>query len=358
MRKAEPVALTSRPTVSVVIPCYNYGHFLPNAVESVATQEGVDVDVLIVDDASTDDSFHVAEELASRFSRVRVVRNEENLGLIGTANKGLATVTGTYALLISADDALAPGALARAAALMEANPDVGLTYGPVNYTTEAELPQEVPDPASHWVIWDGVEWASRLYRNAENQIYSPEAVVRTSTMREVGDYDPALPYTSDVEMWLRFAARAKVGFIAGTVQAYYRVHGSNMSMTQGGMTGERRQLRELRHRMDAFESASKCFAHGKRYLAVARRGAAKYALLLARIERDASPESDEYIDELVTFAATLDPTARLRAAWAASGTRRRLARILTRTGARSLVVLPRVLATGRRRVRNEDTGVH
>jgi len=265
-------------------------------------------------------------------------------------------VTGTYALLISADDALAPGALARAAALMEANPDVGLTYGPVTYWTEGELPDDAPDPASHWVVWDGVEWAERLYRNAENQIYSPEAIVRTATMREVGDYDPAVPYTSDLQMWLRFAARTNVGFIAGTVQAYYRVHGGNMSMTQGGMVGDRRELGELRQRVKAFETASTEFARGPQYLSEARRAVADYALMLARIERDVRPGSD-YIGELVDFATTLDPAARRRAAWAASRTRRMIASLLTRTHLREIVVAPRVRKTDQRRANNDDTGV-
>lgn len=357
MRKTDPVALTTTPTVSVVIPCYNYGHYLPFAVESVVSQEGVEVDVLVIDDCSTDDSLRVAEELAARHPQVRVVRNEKNLGLIGTANRGLATATGTYFLLISADDALAPGALARAAALMEANPDVGLTYGSVVYSTGTELPDDVPEPASHWVVWDGTEWAERLYRNGANQIYSPEAIVRTSTMREVGDYDPAVPYTSDLQMWLRFAAKANVGFIAGTVQAYYRVHGSNMSMTEGGMVGDRRELGELKHRIAAFETAAVNFPRGASYLTEARRAVAKYALLLARIARDASADP-AFVDELVDFAASLDPASRRRDAWAASRTRRLLAQTLARTGVRKLVVAPRVRETDRSKSANEDTGVY
>lgn len=357
MRKTDPVALTTTPTVSVVIPCYNYAHYLPYAVESVVTQEGVDVDVLIIDDCSSDDSLAVAQELAARHPGVRAIRNEKNLGLIGTANKGLAAVTGKYALLISADDALAPGALARAAALMEANPDVGLTYGSVVYSTGDELPQEIPDPASHWVVWDGTEWAERLFRNGANQIYSPEAIVRTSTMREVGDYDPAVPYTSDLQMWLRFAAKTNVGFIAGTVQAYYRVHGSNMSMTQGGMVGDRRELSELQHRVAAFETAAVNFPQGARYATEARRAVAKYTLMLARIARDASADPD-FVEELVDFAATLDPASRRRAAWAASRTRRVLAQTLARTGVRKLIVAPRARETDRSRSANEDTGVY
>ncbi|WP_243062393.1 glycosyltransferase [Humibacter sp. RRB41] len=337
VRPVEPVALTTTPTVSVVVPCYNYGHYLPFAVESIAGQVGVDVDVLIVDDCSTDDSLEVAEGLASRLPNVRVIRNEKNSRLIATANRGLATVTGKYALLISADDVLAPGALARATALMEANPDVGLVYGPVTYFTTVETPEGTPGPGSHWVIRDGAEWASHVYRSARGPIASPEAIVRTSTMREVGDYDPALPHTSDLQMWLRFAARAGVGFIAGTIQAYYRMHGANMSFTQYGLDGDRRPLLDLRYRMDAFESSSGGFPDGARFLKVARHRVADEALDLARRALGSGPDRRAYVDELVDFARAMNPRYRLSRGWAAFRARKLTDPVFTRAGAEPLL---------------------
>ena len=71
MQILEARALDSRPLVTVVIPCYNYGHFLPAAVASALDQRGVDVEVIIVDDASSDGSADVARELADRDPRVR-----------------------------------------------------------------------------------------------------------------------------------------------------------------------------------------------------------------------------------------------------------------------------------------------
>src|SRR3954454_12361504 len=121
--------------VSVVIPLHNYGHFLPECVASVLAQEGVDVDVLIIDDASTDDSLSVASEIAAGDDRVRVVASERNGGMVATITRGLWEVDGEYLVKLDADDLLTPGALARATALLQAHPSVGFVYGfPVAFT--------------------------------------------------------------------------------------------------------------------------------------------------------------------------------------------------------------------------------
>lgn len=356
MKRLEPVATGTNPTVSVVIPCYNYGHYLPVAVDSVASQDGVDVDVLIIDDCSTDDSFDVAQALAARDPRVRAIRNEENARLIATANKGLSLATGAYALLISADDALAPGALERATSLMEANPDVGMAYGHVNYFTTEELPADMPGASSHWVIWDGAEWARRVFASARGPVASPEAVVRTSIMREVGDYDPNFPHTSDLQMWLRFAARSSIGFVGGTTQAYYRMHGANMSVTQFGLDSDRRPLRDLRFRMDAFESTSSLFPQGDRYLTAARRSVAADALDLARIALDAGPEAQEYVEEIVAYAAELDPFYKFTPHGAAFVARKLTGSAFARTGAAALLERLSLRDTIIRDQREADTG--
>src|SRR5438874_544607 len=124
--------------VDVIVPCYNYGRYLPGCVRSVLGQEGVNVRVLIIDDASPDGSGEAAEELARRDGRVEVRRHAVNQGHIATYNEGLDWAGGDYLLLLSADDLLAPGALGRAARALDAHPEVGLTYGrQVAFTSEA-----------------------------------------------------------------------------------------------------------------------------------------------------------------------------------------------------------------------------
>ena len=135
-----------RPTVSVVLPCYNYGHYLHDAVGSVLSQEHVDADVVIVDDASTDNNAEVAQALADAQDRVHLIGIRRTEGTSRTYNDGLATVSGEYTVLLSADDLLTPGALGRAVQLMEAEPGVGLVYGhPVSFTSTPPTARACPE---------------------------------------------------------------------------------------------------------------------------------------------------------------------------------------------------------------------
>src|ERR671937_1179159 len=115
--------------VDVIIPCYNYGRYLPGCVRSVLGQEGVDVRVLIIDDASPDGSGAAAEELARQDARVQARRHAVNRRHIATYNEGLDWAAGDYLLLLSADDLLAPGALRRGARGGGSPPPGGLASG-------------------------------------------------------------------------------------------------------------------------------------------------------------------------------------------------------------------------------------
>src|SRR4051812_11018034 len=116
--------------VDVVVPCYNYGQFLPACVESVLAQEGVDVRILIIDDCSPDDSADVGARLAAADPRIEFRRHTVNRGHIATYNEGLMEwAESDYCVLLSADDLLTPGSLARAVAVMEAHPQIGFVHG-------------------------------------------------------------------------------------------------------------------------------------------------------------------------------------------------------------------------------------
>lgn len=228
MRLHRPVPLSTRPRVSVVVPCYNYGRFLPEAVSSALDQEGLDVDVLIVDDASTDDSADVALRLAQADPRVDVLLHETNRGHIQTYNDGLTKVTGDYVVLLSADDLLGRNALTRAVALMERFPRVGLVYGWAQ--SFSRLPTPEPYRTRHWSTWPGREWLGLAARRGRCFLLSPEAVMRREAFAETGGYDARLPHSGDFDMWMRTAARWDVGRVNET-QAFYREHDQNMHRT-------------------------------------------------------------------------------------------------------------------------------
>jgi len=202
----------------------------------------VDVRVLIIDDASTDDTPQVAAQLAAEDHRVDVRRHPENRGHIATYNEGLEWASGDYTMLLSADDYLVPGALARAVKVMDANPSVGFCYGRV--LSEDRHCSGWSDKTQEWESWaiSGREFLEWNCITAENLVASPTVVTRTDLQKRLGGYREDLPHCGDMEMWMRFAAYSSVAFI-NQIQACYRCHGQNMFTNYEGVLNYK-QLRD------------------------------------------------------------------------------------------------------------------
>lgn len=293
-------------SVSVVIPCYNYGHFLEEAVSSVLDdQEGVDVRVLIIDDASSDDSAEVASKIAARDSRVEVTVHATNKRNIATYNEGLLEwADGDYCVLMSADDRLTPGALRRARDLLDANPSVGFVYGHSLWVTHGSPLPVARTRVRGWSVWSGSWWLERRFRDAENPITSPEVVVRTSLQKRVGGYDARLPHAADMEMWMRLAANADVGFLRGVDQAYYRLHEQNMRKAFDA-------LMDLRERRLVFEAVLEHYherlPEAGRLSDLARRALSREALWAAGRTYHRASREQTTVDELLAFAVDCWP---------------------------------------------------
>jgi glycosyltransferase involved in cell wall biosynthesis len=213
--------------VTVVVPCYNYGRFLGDAVGSALAQPGVAVDVVIVDDASTDDSRAIAERLAEADARVRMVAHERNRGHVETYNEALALATGEFIVKLDADDLLTPGSLARSAALMTAHSDAAFCYGhPLEF--RGDPPPYEPGPVREWTVWHGHAWLKRVLRRGHNVIMQPEVFLRRSAVVASGGYRPQLRWAEDYNWWLRLAWSGSVGWIGGPAQGLYRVHDASL----------------------------------------------------------------------------------------------------------------------------------
>lgn len=236
------------PQVSVVIPCYNYGRYLRECVASVLTQQGCEVRVLIVDDASTDGSADIARALARDDRRVETILRSKNKGHIAAYNEGIAWARGDYFLLLSADDLAAPGAFARAAAVMQAHPDVVLAHGHEHLLFPGQqLPSFDRDQDPRWVVSPGIEFVRKSCWSVLNEVGTSTAITRLSAQKAVGGYRAELPHAGDIEMWLRMAARGSVAY-TGLTQGIRREHPTNMSK---GFHASR--LRDYHQRQLAFE---------------------------------------------------------------------------------------------------------
>jgi Glycosyl transferase family 2 len=228
--------------IDVIIPCYNYGRFLRDCLHSVLTQDGCAVRVLLIDDCSTDDSLATARALVAGEPRVELRVHEINKGHIATYNEGIDWLSAPFMLLLSADDIVAPGAFARALALMEARPQMAFLYGrSLHFRDNDPVPTESPDAPmpTHWR--SGRAFIESQCDRPVNPVDTPTAIVRTRCHKVAGHYDPALPHAGDMHMWLRLATLGEVGFVDG-VQAFVRIHGINMRNAYAGpMLGDLRQ---------------------------------------------------------------------------------------------------------------------
>lgn len=311
--------------IDVFIPCYNYGRFLYQCVNSVLGQSGVSVRVLIIDDASPDDTAEVAAALVSEDPRVSFIRHIENKGHIATYNEGIEWASADYMLLLSADDYLLPGALKRAADLMDAHPEVGFTFGNVIELTDngTERPFEsiikpTNDPDKR--ILEGRQLIE--LSGADDLVTTCTAVVRTELQKHLGGYRHELPHSGDMEMWLRFAAHASVGFIF-EYQGVYRRHNASMStgyyfisdgrqiFAKGGYVGD---LQQRKSALDCF--LERCRDVLPRYEQLCRRLYRRLSEMAMMLAHTAFNEGRmEESRELSEFALAVCPEIKWSSTW-------------------------------------------
>jgi glycosyltransferase involved in cell wall biosynthesis len=216
-------------SVDVVVPNYNYGRYLRACVESILDQEAVTIRVLIIDNASSDDSAEIARSLG-RDPRVELVLRSENLGTHASFNEGIDWARADYFLLMFSDDFLVPGALKRATDAMEADRSIAFTYGrDVPVKGNAPIPPVAPQPDPPPLrLHTSRDFIKRFCRLGVFQIPGPSIVVRTSVQKRVGHYRAALPHSDDYEVWLRLAMHGPIGEL-DCIQAGIRSHDANRS---------------------------------------------------------------------------------------------------------------------------------
>lgn len=115
------------PTLSVVLPNYNHARYLPAALRALLNQSVLPIEIIVIDDASTDNSMDVITEFAKNNSRIRVYQNEKNQGVVSGLNRGVELAKGDYVFLTSADDEVLPGLFQRSLELLARHPQAALS---------------------------------------------------------------------------------------------------------------------------------------------------------------------------------------------------------------------------------------
>jgi glycosyltransferase involved in cell wall biosynthesis len=206
--------------VSVCVPSYNAGRFLPAAIESVLSQTFTDFELIVSDDASDDDTVEVCTRYVD--ARLKIARSEERLGQSGNWNRCLELATAPYVILLHADDELCPGYLERAVAMLDSNPDVGLVHCAVEHIDEAGKSLSLQRLFERDTIdRDGVTLRRLVL---DGCVISPAGVmVRRSVYAQAGPFTDMIVWGVDWHMWIRISLEWPVGYVSDTL-ARYREH--------------------------------------------------------------------------------------------------------------------------------------
>jgi len=221
-----------RPLVSVVVPVYNGEPYLRESLESILGQTYRHLEVLLMDDASTDGAPEILRSYAERDSRVRYERQPRNRGIFGNINDGIALAGGDYVAIHHADDVYDPEIVAVEVAYLGRRPEVGAAFCTDVFIDRSgrefgrlTLPPEIraAEVLSYADVLNGILQHQNVF------IRGGTSLVRRDVYDEVGWFDDRYSLRSDLDMWLRIARRFPIAILDRAL-VRYRIHAENSSL--------------------------------------------------------------------------------------------------------------------------------
>lgn len=190
----------SRARLSVILPTYNHAQYLPRALDALLAQDSAPVEIIVVDDASTDETAEIIARYQARSSIIRPIVNERNLGVIGALNSGLARATGELVYFAAADDDVLPGFFARAVRMLAAHPTTGLFCGDAVLVDGESGCLYGFRPAARPLYHAGAltaKQSAQLLRRIDNWVVTSSAVFRRDAIEQAGGLNAALGSFAD-----------------------------------------------------------------------------------------------------------------------------------------------------------------
>jgi glycosyltransferase involved in cell wall biosynthesis len=199
--------------VSVIIPCYNQGAFLSEAVESVRAQTYENVEIIIVNDGSDDDeTAGICSALEGPGIKVITTSNQ---GLAAARNKAIEEAGGTYILPLDADDKIAPSYISEAVSVLESDSQIGIVYCRARLFGAVEGDWHLPDYSLEEMLKDNIIFCTALFRRKD--------------WESVGGYDPGMVYGwEDYDFWLALIERGRQVHRLEGCHFFYRVAPESM----------------------------------------------------------------------------------------------------------------------------------
>lgn len=226
------------PIVSILIPAYNREEYIETAIRSALDQTFTDIEVLVINDASTDSTGDIAERIAKEDNRLRVIHHPENKYRSGALNTGIANATGTFISILDSDDIYLPTKLEQQVPFLIEHSDIHGVYGDFEILHIGKIETK---PTNAVLSVDTVRDNMLAIKNGEDiqpipQGYIPScsSLIRKDVFTTVS-FDPTLRNMEDYDMWLQILG---AGFILKRLPGstyIYRRHGSQKSSSSERM---------------------------------------------------------------------------------------------------------------------------
>lgn len=212
------------PRVTISIPSYNYGRFIGRTIESVLAQDYADYEILVIDDASKDDSAEVVSRY--RDPRIQYIQNGTNIGQFATINKALHLGRGEYFVNLASDDMWYPGLLRRAVDLLDAHPKL-MAVHTAEYCIDPHDRKLTINTADYPVLASGAEALRAFFKGGWHFAFS-SCVMRRSIALARGGFEREFGEFADSAMFARLCGSGDIAFQPECLLGY-RLHGASVS---------------------------------------------------------------------------------------------------------------------------------
>lgn len=211
--------------VSIIVPVFNRASLVEETLESVRAQSHPHIELIVVDDGSTDNSAEVIRQWAqrSRVERCSLIVQPRNMGKCAAVNLGLVQSSGDFIMVLDSDDVLLGDAISVEVKFLDEHQDVGMVTARAYIMKGTEKTDRTLDlfrGMDSFVDMVSVHGDLLLKGNA---VIASTALLRRCVIEQIGEYNESLRYTHDWEYWIRVSKRFKIGFLDQPV-LYYRVN--------------------------------------------------------------------------------------------------------------------------------------
>lgn len=215
--------------ITVAIASYNHAPFVSKAIHSALSQDGCDVEVIVVDDGSTDGTPDEVRKIND--PRLRLICFDKNQGACIALNRAIQEGSGEYVAILNSDDAFMPNKLQKQLTFLETNPSIGAVFGLPCFIDDLEHPLELPALSKLFEQPNRsrYEWL-RYFFYHDNALCHPTVLIRRECYNKYGYYDPRLVQAPDYDFWLRLLLKEEIHVLHEPL-SFFRIlpDGSNVS---------------------------------------------------------------------------------------------------------------------------------